>query len=71
MDPVGFTEPTLGLSQIPGMDTGMNDTQMCEGSDEEASGAVADTVKVVSDAERGARQTLPTNPRTISVFLLS
>ncbi len=53
MDLADLTEPALGLTQIPGMDTGMNDTQMCEGSDEEARGAVADTVKVVSDDEHG------------------
>ena len=53
MDLADLTEPALGLSQIPGMDTGVNDTQVCEGSDEEASGAAADAVKVVSDAEHG------------------
>ena len=53
MDLADLTGPALGLSQIPGMDTGVNDTQACEGSDEEASGAAADAVKVVSDAEHG------------------
>ena len=53
MDLADLTEPALGLTQIPGMDTGVNDTQVCEASDEEASGAAADAVKVVSDAEHG------------------
>ena len=53
MDLADLTEPALGLTRIPGMDTGVNDTQVCEASDEEASGAAADAVKVVSDAEHG------------------
>ncbi len=53
MDLAELTEPALGLSQIPGMDTGENETQVREGSDEEASGAAAEAVKVVCDAEHG------------------
>ena len=55
MELVDLTKPASGSSRIPGMDTGVNDTQLCEASEEEASGAAADAIKVVGDAERGGR----------------